>query len=407
MAMAGAEENQQMHLLDDDDEGQFIKGLRNSMSWLPTIPVGSLSDRYYRNFLWFTLLFCIVHASVDAVLAFSTAELGMGLGSNGSFCLYIFYTFSAFFLAKPWLARYGPKHTVGAGLLGMLVYVLSFFLAVAVDPMSSARSTIWLLGASLGGVGAGLLWIGQGSYYTTNSREYALALQRENLSSESTSEGRNRLSALGLDATSSATLATFASVFAFGYLLLETVFKMAATGVYLADNKDGEDSRGWKRAIFGVFTVAALVALVFFALYVINFKANGRTSIDTRIDSAGGGSVELQDRSKHSLGSADMDLHGGGGGSSKGSMESVDLSGGAGARAGAGGGGLHTDLWETIKKQSTDVAYAMYNSSKLRYLIPYQIMFGFISGFLNAYINARYVAVYLGVSACYLADAAI
>jgi len=398
MAMAGAEENQQMHLLDDDDEGQFIKGLRNSMSWLPTIPVGSLSDRYYRNFLWFTLLFCIVHASVDAVLAFSTAELGMGLGSNGSFCLYIFYTFSAFCLAKPWLARYGPKHTVGAGLLGMLIYVLSFFLAVAVDPMSSARSTIWLLGASLGGVGAGLLWIGQGSYYTTNSREYALALQRENLSSESTSEGRNRLSALGLDATSSATLATFASVFAFGYLLLETVFKMAATGVYLADNnnKDGEDSRGWKRAIFGVFTVAALVALVFFAIYVINFKANGRTSIDTRIDSAGGGSVELQDRSRGG---------GGGGSSRKESMESVDLSGGAGV--GAGGGGLHTDLWETIKKQSTDVAYVMYNSSKLRYLIPYQIMFGFISGFLNAYINARYVAVYLGVSACNLADAKI
>jgi len=398
MAMAGAEENQQMHLLDDDDEGQFIKGLRNSMSWLPTIPVGSLSDRYYRNFLWFTLLFCIVHASVDAVLAFSTAELGMGLGSNGSFCLYIFYTLSAFCLAKPWLARYGPKHTVGAGLLGMLIYVLSFFLAVAVDPMSSARSTIWLLGASLGGVGAGLLWIGQGSYYTTNSREYALALQRENLSSESTSEGRNRLSALGLDATSSATLVTFASVFAFGYLLLETVFKMAATGVYLADNKDGEDSRGWKRAIFGAFTAAALVALVFFAIYVINFKANGRTSIDTRIDSAGGGSVELelQDRSRGG---------GGGGSSRKESMESVDLSDGAGA--GAGGGGLHTDLWETIKKQSTDVAYVMYNSSKLRYLIPYQIMFGFISGFLNAYINARYVAVYLGVSACYLADARI
>jgi len=398
------------------------------MRWLPTIPVGSMSDKYYRNFLWFTLLFCVVHASVDAVLAFSTAELGMVVGSNGSFCLYVFYTFSAFFLAKPWLARYGPKHTVAAGLVGMLIYVLSFFLAVAVSPASSARNAIWLIGASLGGIGAGLLWTGQGSYYTTNSREYALALQRENLSPESTAEGRNRLSALGLDATSSATLATFASVFAFGYLLMQTVFKMAATGVYLADNSRGSKSLGWKRAVFGLYTVAAFVALVFFVLYVINFKANGRTSIDTRTDTirsselsiasggpdsvstrspqrvltpSGGGVVELRDISKHNL----TDIRTG-----RESFDTVALSSASyepsssrteshsGSSTGnMHSGEVHTDLWQTIKKQSTDVAYAMYSSSKLRYLMPYQVMFGFISGFLNAYINARYVAVYLGV----------
>jgi len=438
------------HLLNDDDEGVFIRRLRNSMKWFPSIPVGSNSDKYYRNFLWFTLLFCIVHASVDAVLAFSTAELGMEVGSNGSFCLYIFYTFSAFVLAKPWLARFGPKHTVAAGLLGMLIYVLSFFLAVAISPASSARNTIWLLGASLGGTGAGLLWTGQGSYYTTNSREYALALQRENLSSEGTAEGRSRLSSLGLDATSSATLATFASLFAFGYLLLETVFKLAATGVYLADKSEGSNSRGWKGAVFGLYTVAALVALIFFVLNVINFKADGRTSIDTRIDSmrsselsiarsdagsvsarspqrvpaaSGGGAVELRDISKHHVSDISTAAAGGGGGGGAGagagreSLDTVDLGSGSASyayepsfssrteshsvsstsNANMHRGRVHADLWLTIKQQSTDVAYALYNSSKLRYLMPYQIMFGFISGFLNAYINARYVAVYLGV----------
>ena len=105
----------------------------------------------YMNFLVFTVCFSISHATVDAVLAFATAQLGNLIGSYAGFLLYIFYTLSAVLVAKTCLRMAGPKSTVLYGLRCMLVYVASFLIAVLFPNVK----WIFYIGAVIGGVGAG------------------------------------------------------------------------------------------------------------------------------------------------------------------------------------------------------------------------------------------------------------
>ena len=74
------------------------------------------SKALYRNFVMFCICFSVSHASVDTVLAFSSAQLGSDAGSYSGFILYIFYTFSTITLAKSSLRIFGPKSSVLYGI---------------------------------------------------------------------------------------------------------------------------------------------------------------------------------------------------------------------------------------------------------------------------------------------------
>lgn len=134
----------------DFDQNQFI---------IPdhTINTTEIAKRSYNNFLKFCIFYSVTHATVDAVLAFSTAELGAILGSWGGFALYVSYTLSSLFLARPCLRVLGAKGCVFSGLLGLLCYVFSFFLAILFRRISLP---IFIIGAVIGGIGAGTLWTG-------------------------------------------------------------------------------------------------------------------------------------------------------------------------------------------------------------------------------------------------------
>ena len=112
----------------------------------------------YFNFISFSVLYSITHACVDAVLAFSVAELGSRVGSFGGFSLYICYTLSALFIARPILLHVNSKTVVLFGLAALLVYVLSFFIAIMDD---SSAETVFVIGSCIGGLGAGCLWTAQ------------------------------------------------------------------------------------------------------------------------------------------------------------------------------------------------------------------------------------------------------
>lgn len=114
------------------------------------------------NFALFCLSFSICHATVDGVLAVASTELGPKLGSFSGFVLYIFYTFSSLFLCKPFLGYFSSKLGVFVGLSGMLCYVSAFLLAIFFKPYATP---IFLTGAAFGGIGAGILWTSQSSYY--------------------------------------------------------------------------------------------------------------------------------------------------------------------------------------------------------------------------------------------------
>ena len=134
----------------------------NRSSSLPTATIVSENDvltpnKLFWNYLIFCLLYSSAHGTVDAVLAFSSAELGSTNGSNGGFILYIFYTSSALLLAKPVLGLFGPKSSVLFGLVGMLCYVASFFMALQSHTTNDDTAYIFMFGAVFGGIGAGFL----------------------------------------------------------------------------------------------------------------------------------------------------------------------------------------------------------------------------------------------------------
>lgn len=232
----------------------------------------SLSSSYSQpgmllNYVIFSFLFSVAHGTVDGVLAFASAELGPTLGSYSGFVLYAFYTLTALLLSKPFLQVNGPKMGVFCGLCGMLCYVTSFLLALM---FPNAASPIFLTGAAVGGIGAGILWTSQGAYYTINATIHAKIVEKEAV------EVKNN----------------FATIFCALYLSLETLFKMLATFVFLVDTHPKAAS-SWRLITFGVYSASALISVLFFLRGVsdLEFKRPAGPPDGTPPLSSMGGSV--------------------------------------------------------------------------------------------------------------------
>jgi hypothetical protein len=351
----------------------------------------SAAATYQHNFLLFATLFSIVHATVDGVLAFSAAELGKSVGSYGGFMLYVVYTLTALMVARPFLLKYSAKTGVLVGLIGMLCYVCSFFLAVLFE---RAKMGIFLVGAAMGGAGAGILWPSQGIYFSETANLLALAQVRSqhveddgNLNIHATmtesqhammvhaplqddgcydlrqqrtvqesSDEENHL----LEASTSSLSGIFASL----YLGLESVFKMLATGVYLyfAFRRGDHDENGygsWRSIAFGVYSVAAFGATALFA-----WKGS---EVDKFNDYRAVNSTERMACDHHAFDDNDK----------PGNIISSP-----------------TAIFD--KNGALSVIRLLYNSRPLQLLMPYQICFGMSAGFVDAYINRVIVAKYIG-----------
>lgn len=188
--------------------------------------------------------FCWLYAvdAVDAVLAFSSAELGPQLGSLGGFTLYMFYTTSTLLVAKPVLRRLGSKNGVLFGLIGMLAYVTTFLLATIFD---RSAAPVFITGCVIGGV----LWTSHGSYYASNADSYSLASGSEY----------------------STTINNFAAIFAMSYLFMEAGLKILATFV-CASCARGDNTSHCKVLIFAIYVVVALIATLLFHIYVLSWN---------------------------------------------------------------------------------------------------------------------------------------
>jgi hypothetical protein len=106
---------------------------------------------------------------VNVVLAFAAAELGISLASYGGFAIYFGFTLSSLLIGKPFNTIFGSKYSLITAMLCHVVYVLSFCLCIYMtgkeDPSSTSLSTaVFLIGASIGGVGEGLMWTSQGQH---------------------------------------------------------------------------------------------------------------------------------------------------------------------------------------------------------------------------------------------------
>ena len=296
------------------------------------------------NFLLFSLFYSITHATVDAVLVFAAAELGTFVGSVAGATLYICYTASALILAKPIVASVGPKLGVTIGLMSLLVYVLCFYLAILIRPLSSI---VFISGASIGGIGAGVLWTAQGSYYSSNASLYA---QQENQSMSSTTTN-------------------FAAIFAAFYLSCEAIFKLLSTGVYLL----GSSSTGhWQVVLFGLYSASAAASVMAFHFMVLPFPIMYRSAGSLSID-------DMRGNSHTQIPTSDDDI-------------AEDPSSGYSRPQES----AISNCYDLFIDQSLAVLRAIRSDRKLCCLLPYQVCFGLTSGFVNTFINGSVVKSGLG-----------
>lgn len=191
------------------------------------------SKLLYRNFIIFCLCFSVTHGSVDSVLDYASSELGAGIASFAGFSLYLCYTLSALFCAKPIVLNLGPKLSILCGLFSFLVYVGSFFLSIVLPQFAKI---LFPLGATLCGIGAGIVWTAQGAYYARNAQLYAsisFLLQAQ-------------------------VNANFAAIFAACYLGFESVTKVLATIIYLLFG----GAHHWRAVVFGTYSCLSFIAFL-------------------------------------------------------------------------------------------------------------------------------------------------
>jgi hypothetical protein len=166
------------------------------------------SEATYRNFVRFSIFCAAVPASALACLALATARLGSEVGAWQSGILFATYTLSSVVGLSIYLVqRLGSRKAV---ILGQAMfgggYVACFWMAVNVRVVAVAKVFAWV-GAGIGGVGAAVFFTAQGVYFAQAAEAHAL--QSESSREESTS--------------------LFAGVFAFWFLVEETILELLST----------------------------------------------------------------------------------------------------------------------------------------------------------------------------------
>lgn len=157
----------------------------------------------YYNFVFMSIFFSANHGSVTSVIALASSFEAV-LGSYSVGVLYGCYVLTAM-LAGPYIvSKTSAKKALIFSLALYAIYVASYLIAV-IFPASAWPAV--LFGASIGGIGAGLLWTAQGSYFKINAMRYATAV------------GITEEEATGL----------FSSTFAAWYLGLEVVLKVSGS----------------------------------------------------------------------------------------------------------------------------------------------------------------------------------
>ena len=213
----------------------------------------SAARRTLWNFIWMSVFFSSNHGCVVACLSLATARLG-STGAWQSGILYFFYTGSAVLGATYVVKQLGSRNALRAGMLLYCVYVGCFLLATMAPAVETSAA---LLGAAIGGVGAGFLWTAQGSYFGRAAEEHA-ALKAQDVSASN---------------------ATLASLFAFIYLAAEVMLRSLSTVLL---------EFGWPwSVVFGSYTAVTILstALMGFVYeYPTDENGNHNASADPSTD---------------------------------------------------------------------------------------------------------------------------
>jgi len=224
------------------------------------------SSRLFSNFMIMTVGFSVNHATVTAMVALASANLGSELGNLQTALLYSFYTLTALFASKSIVGATGWKYGIVAGLGLYVAYVASFIVADQTE--SPVRDVAACIGGTLGGIAAGFLWTAQFAYFGRNAAMWAMA-NRDKLMQDKPAEVQTdgEIDQYVKDKASG----MFAAYFAVPYLGFEVVFKMMQTVI---GTPSGPVSAGWssgKTFIYVINTCCAVAATVM-CVFILDLK---------------------------------------------------------------------------------------------------------------------------------------
>lgn len=155
-------------LIDDDDESITPYQLLSSHGSVSSTLEHS-TQNVLRNFVVMSVLFSANHGAMVSCLAFATLQLG----STGAFELSLFhfiYAASSLLGATYICKQLGSRNSMLLGMALYASYVTLFWLAVLLERFVTLLA---ILGAVLGGIGGGLVWTAQGSYFSSSAERYA------------------------------------------------------------------------------------------------------------------------------------------------------------------------------------------------------------------------------------------
>ena len=224
--------------IDEDDD----------IDLLTTTTANLSPGNLHYNFINFSILFSLVHATVDAILSYSSSELGPQIGSYSSFILFGTYTLSSLLFAKPFLRTFSTKCGVLFGLAGLLIYVITFLISLLIPEISLV---VFSIGSLIGGITAGILWTSQGSYYSLNAVKYADSVGKDEVIIKN----------------------YFSSIFASIYLSFEAIVIILATIVYWLQKNGNIQGDNWKTIIFSIYAIIAFLSVIFFQLFIRNMDS--------------------------------------------------------------------------------------------------------------------------------------
>ena len=266
-------------------------------------------------------------------------------------------------------------------MVGLLVYVASFFAALL---FRTSSYLIFITGAAIGGIGAGILWPAQGSYYSANAAQHSLAT-----SGTVINNGNDELIV---------TLNNFAAIFSVFYLSFETGFKLLATFLFLIS---ASHQFAWRPVVFGLYSVAAFISVISFYMSAATFDAS--VADDNKIVRRHSSYDVIESSSKHMM--EDSSIH------------NAIFPDGITATPTVSMGGnttispttttnrplLHRNFRcrqqgdrKVFLQQCLAVSRGLLSSQMMRLLVPYQLCFGFSSGLVSTYINGVIVNAYIG-----------
>lgn len=155
-----------------------------------------------------SIAFSIIHGCAVSALSYSTVLIGSRLGSYGNGLMSLSFTLSALLCGSQLSAIYGSKIGLITGSIGFIFYLFGFLMSYLYP---SIAWQLFMISSSIAGIGAGIVWIAQGNYFTQNALYYA----RE-----------SRQTATDINSH-------FATIFTIFYLGFEAVMSFCATVIYL------------------------------------------------------------------------------------------------------------------------------------------------------------------------------